>query len=83
MGPVHHADGVQALLGAGQTLLAADAAIDQGQRDVLDRIVAREQIVGLEYEADAAGAQGRPVVFREIGDVRALEIERALARQVE
>jgi hypothetical protein len=73
VGPVVHAvgqsDAVEHLGGAGPALAAADAAIDQRQRDVVPGGGAGEQVERLEDEADGPVAQPGQFGRRQGGDV--------------
>src|SRR5438105_8240279 len=53
--------------------LFAVAAVDERQLDVLDRVQSREQVVGLEHEADVLVADPGQLIVGELSDVLARE----------
>ena len=62
---------------------AADALVGEGHGHVLERRRARQQVVGLEDEADGPAAQARQAVVVELVHVRAAQPIAALRRPVE
>jgi hypothetical protein len=60
-----------------------DAGVEHRQLDVLDRGRARQQVIGLEDEAQTPAADVGEFVLRQLGDVAAFEPVRARRRAVE
>jgi len=87
VGPVLDAirepDQRQRLARAAPALLVLDPGVDQRQLDVVERVGARQQVEGLEHEADLVVAHPRQLVVSLLGDLLVLEPVRAAGRGIE
>jgi hypothetical protein len=80
---VAEAEPLEGLAGARLALAARDALVQQRRRDVLERRGPRQEVVGLEDEADRPAADRGEAVVGEAGDRRARELVLARRRPVE
>jgi hypothetical protein len=76
-------DHLQRLAGAGETLFLGDAGVDERQLHVVQRGRARQQVEGLEDEADLAVAHGRQLVVVHLGHHVAVQHVAALRGRVQ
>lgn len=72
-GAVAEADPLQRRTGPVGALRARDAVVDHGEADVLQGAAVRQEMEGLEDEADALPAQGGPVAVAQGAGVDAVE----------
>ncbi len=70
-------------LGALQALVGGHAGVDQGQLDVVQRAGARQQVEGLENEADFLVANAGQLIVAHLADQIAVDVVLALAGRVE
>ena len=81
--PVRHPHALQGDPGGGGVGFGVGVfAVQQRQRDILQDGEARQQVEGLEDEADAVGAVPRPPIGPEARDLLALEDDAAFRRRV-
>src|SRR5690606_20656660 len=71
--PVAEPHPAQCLLGGGKPLGAGHPVVDGGEEDVLEHRAVREQVEGLEHEADPSAAQAGPLPLAQRRRVDALE----------
>jgi hypothetical protein len=72
-----------AMLGPLEALVGRHAGIDQGQFDIVQRRGARQQVEGLEHEADFLVADARQFVVRHVADQVAVDVVLPAGRRIQ